>query len=112
MLETLTHADFAPHVNTYFRLQRFSDTSLADAALADAALDIKLIRVEEYTSAPNQERFALFFLAPHETPVQQGAYQLDHEQLGRGVLFLVPISRDQDGLCLEAVFNRQLKVVS
>lgn len=99
MLETLTHADFVPHVNTKFQLQ------LPSAA----ALEVKLIKAEEYTSAPHQERFALFFLAPPEMPVQQGTYQLEHEQLGTGALFLVPVTNDEEGLCFEAVFNRRRK---
>ncbi|MEP7336636.1 MAG: hypothetical protein ABI977_02635 [Acidobacteriota bacterium] len=100
MLETLTHADFAQHVNTKFRMRLPSDT----------ALEIELIQAEEYTSAPHQERFTLSFLAPLEAPAQQGIYQIEHEQLGTGGLFLVPTSRDESGLCYEAVFNRRRKV--
>lgn len=99
MLDTLAHADFAPHVNTKFIMR-----------LPSVALEIELIQAEEFATAPHQERFTLSFLAPLEAPVQQGIYQLEHEQLGTGTLFLVPISRDENGLCLEAVFNRQRKV--
>lgn len=100
MLETLTHADFAPHVNTKFRMRLPSD----------AALEIELIQAEEHPSGPHQERFTLSFLAPLEAPIQQGIYQIEHEQLGTGGLFLVPVSRDESGLSYEAVFNRRRKV--
>jgi hypothetical protein len=96
MLDTLAYADYAPHLNTKFRLQ----------LPPDGGLEIELIEASEFTSAPQQERFSLTFLAPPEAPLAQGLYQLDHEELGTGVIFLVPISRDEKGLCYEAVFNR------
>ena len=38
--------------------------------------------------------------------LQQGMYQLQHDQLGALELFLVPVGRDHEGLYYEAVFNR------
>jgi len=52
----------------------------------------------------------LTFRAPGNAPPQQWLYQLQHEQLGSGKLFMVPIERDGDALIYEAVFNRRLKV--
>lgn len=100
MLDTLVYTDFAPHLNTTFRMH----------LPPDGTLEIELIRAQEYISTPHQERFSLTFLAPLEAPVEQGIYQLEHEQLGTGRLFLVPIGRDENGLSYEAVFNRRRKV--
>jgi hypothetical protein len=35
--------------------------------------------------------------------------QIKHERLGMFDLFLVPVSRERDGMRYEAVFNRLLK---
>ena len=53
-----------------------------------------------------QERFSIVFRGPREKPLQQGMYQLQHDQLGALELFLVPVGRDHEGLYYEAVFNR------
>lgn len=100
MLDTLVYADFSPHLNTKFRMH----------LPPDGILEIELVQAQEYPSAPHQERFSLTFLAPPEAPVAQGIYQLEHEQLGTGALFLVPVGRDEQGLSYEAVFNRRRKV--
>ena len=49
--------------------------------------------------------FSALFLVPTGYNVEQGLYQLEHKQLGRTDLFLVPVGFDQDRLQLEAVFN-------
>lgn len=100
MLDTLHYADFAPHVHTTFRLPH----------PAGGVVEIELIKAEEFTAAPQQEQFTLTFLAPPAPPLYQGGYQLEHEQLGTGLLFLVPVSLDEKGLCCEAVFNRRRPV--
>ena len=99
MIDTLSYADFTPHLNSTFQLQ-----------LADAVLEMELTSAEEYTATPQQERFALFFRAPHAAPAEQAIYQLSHAQLGTGELFLVPIGRDAEGLRYEASFNRPREV--
>lgn len=99
MLDTLTHADFVPHLNTKFRM-------LLPSA---PPLEIELVQADEFTASARQERFSLSFLAPNDAPVEQGVYELEHEQLGTGSLFLVPISRTEKGLHYEAVFNRWRK---
>ena len=99
-LDSLHYADFAPYINTKFQVQ------LND----DATMEIELIRVEEKPSSTRQEQFALTFRAPANAPPQQWLYQLQHEQLGSGKLFLVPIEREGEALIYEAVFNRRLKV--
>lgn len=96
MLETLGYAEFAPQLNTKFRMP------LPSAA----TLEMELIQAEEFTSTPHQERFSLLFLGPLDPPIEQGIYRLEHDQLGAGDIFLVPVSHDEKGLCYEAAFNR------
>jgi len=96
MLDTLHYEDFASHINSRFRAQ----------LSADSTMEMTLINVEDKSPSPRQEQFVLTFLAPREAPPLQGLYQLQHEQLGGGAVFLVPIARDENGLTYEAVFNR------
>ena len=96
-LDTLHYDDFAPHVNTKFRV-RLDDSS---------SMEIELINVKENSPSPLQEQFVLTFLAPHEAPPRQNLFQVEHERLGSGVIFLVPIAKDDRGLIYEAVFNRK-----
>ena len=99
MLDTLHYEDFVPHIKTRFQMQVDESTTL----------EIELISVEDKSPSPRQEQFLLTFRAPLEAPPQQSLYQLRHEKLGSGRLFLVPIARDGDGLTYEAVFNRKRK---
>ena len=100
MLDTLHYADYAPHVNTKFRLH-LSPTD---------TVEIELAKAEEITGHPQQERFVLSFLAPPVPPIGQGLHPLEHPQLGAGGIFLVPVGLDATGLHLEAVFNRRREV--
>ena len=53
--------------------------------------------------------FSLTFVNHEETILPQKLYELDHETLGRGVIFLVPVGKDENGIRYEAVFNRMKK---
>ncbi len=49
--------------------------------------------------------FSLLFLAPLKCNVEQGIYELQHDDLGALSIFLVPLGSDEKGHQLEAVFN-------
>ena len=72
-------------------------------------VSVELSEVASYPAmrgAPRQEPFALVFAGPSETPFAQGLYALDHPELGRLEIFLVPIGPGPDGRHrYEAVFN-------
>jgi len=52
------------------------------------------------------ECFSLCFYGPPEASLGQGAYVLDHDELGRFELFLVPLQPDAAGPRYEGVINR------
>jgi len=95
MLERFTPDTFAPHVETTFRVQ-------VDAG---RAVEIKLIRVEDFGSTPTRVHFSLQFRGPLDSFLQQQIYSLEHAALGTIDLFLVPIAREASGYMYEAVFN-------
>jgi hypothetical protein len=96
MTDGLTHEAFANCLNTTFRI-RVDDSATVDALL---------IEVSEHLLSPKQERFAIVFRAPNEMVLGQGTRRCHHDQMGEFDLFLVPISRDEQGTRYEAVFNR------
>ena len=88
---------FSAHLNTTFRLRYGSVT-----------MDLGLVEVLD-ASTPRQASFSLFFRGPHEPLLPQQIYPLEHDQLGRLDLFIVPVKRDEGGLYYEAVFNRVIQ---
>lgn len=87
--------DFAAAINSSFR-----------AHLSDgSSIDLTLSNLDEVASNDLQETFALHFVAPSTAPRTQGTYRLEHGELGKMELFLVPIGLNENGLLYEAVFN-------
>jgi hypothetical protein len=74
------------------------------------SIDLKLIEVsdsidKQISEETGQVCFSLVLLTQYPTLLPQGTYPVDHEQLGRMDLFIVPIRKDARGTCYEAVFN-------
>jgi hypothetical protein len=104
MSDDLRAVTFSMHLNTPFSI--YSSPTMA--------MEVELVEVTEKgvsdhqqpSAASHQERFSLVFRGPRDRRLQQGMYQLQHDQLGALELFLVPVGRDHEGLYYEAVFNR------
>jgi hypothetical protein len=99
MLGTIPKASFVENLNTRFR-----------AILEESTvIEMELIEVIDRRSTPRQEQFSLLFRAQQEAALPQGTYQLEHDHLESGELFLVPVSKDDKGVCYQAVFNRLIE---
>lgn len=96
MSEIFTLEMFEGQLNTTFQMH-YGDSQAAD---------LQLIGAKDVGSSERQKQFSLVFKGPYEAPILQGVYRVDHDKLGNLDLFLVPISRDQSGVCYEAIFNR------
>ena len=96
MADLPQHVAFAAHLKTTFRVYLDDDNTL----------DTTLVEVSELLLSPRQERFSIVFRGPNETFLDQGNRRFSHDQLGEFELFLVPISRTDQGTDYEAVFNR------
>jgi hypothetical protein len=55
------------------------------------------------------ENFALVFLGPADRLLPQQMFWFESAAIGRFELFIVPISRDQNGTRYQATFNRLVK---
>ncbi len=73
---------------------------------AGDALVLELVSVSELRTTGWQEGFSLEFRGPAPIPLRQGIHALDHKQLGRLELFLVPIGLDGGSMRYEAIYNR------
>jgi len=98
MLDTLNYEELAAQVNTKFLLTETTEP-----------IELVLIEATEQQITTRQEVFSLIFLGPKDLLLPQRMYQLAHDQLGSGRLFLVPIGQNEEGVRYEAVFNRLIK---
>lgn len=98
MLENLGIEDFRRVRNTKFRL--YDDAS--------NHVDIELVEVVDEQVNPTEkgERFSLFFHVPVQSMIPQRIYEMEHEQLGKLQMFIVPVSAEENGFRYQAVFNR------
>jgi hypothetical protein len=91
-----------------FDRDRFAEvlgTSFVLKAADGKTVMIELVEVSEVKERPHQLSFAIVFLTPESSIVDQGLYDLDHETLGPMQLFLVPIGITDGRMMLESVFN-------
>jgi hypothetical protein len=99
MLDNLTAKSLAEHLNTKFSLH----------LPTSGILELVLINVDDFEPSPTQERFSILFQGPQDPALWQGTYKMEHSRLGTFDLFIVPVSREKDGMRYEAVFNRMRK---
>lgn len=94
-MELLNHSDYAENLNTKFRV----------AGPGEPA-EIELMTVNDLKNSGAQESFSLIFCGGKDQFLPQGLYDLEHDSLENGRIFLVPIGEKEDGYIYEAVFNR------
>ena len=99
MTASLTHENFAPQLNTKFRV-KVDETN---------AVDLVLSEISELQTSSRQEQFAIVFRGPLEMFLGQGMREFEHHEMGHFPLFLVPIKQDDNGFYYESVFNRLRK---
>lgn len=95
MLDSKSYEEYAAQVNTRFQLLETSPV-----------LELVLTEITEKKLTAQQEYFSLVFLGANELCLPQRTYQMKHEHLGEGALFLVPVGQDNEGMRYEAAFNR------
>jgi mannose-6-phosphate isomerase class I len=95
MLDNLTYEEYAEQVNTKFHI-------------VGNNMKLELIEVTDKRTTPQHEMFSLVFSGSNDNFLEQSVYQMQHEKLGEGEIFIVPISQDEDGYKYEAAFNRMI----
>ena len=107
MLDKLTKESFEKHLNETFQLI-YQPSQVIEMALIE--VEGKGVRPapKHRWGIPKMRRepFSLVFRGPHAPFLRQKMYPLANEKIGElGNIFLVPITRDEDGFYYEAVFN-------
>jgi hypothetical protein len=97
MLETLTIDDFT---------DRVGETFTAGAG-EGRVLVLTLTSVDELSPGPDAERtpFSLKFSDEAQDHVPQQTVAIEHEQMGKFDLFVVPLGPGPDGMRYEAIFT-------
>ena len=85
-------------------LQKLENVFLARAT-DGRMFELTLKAIEEHDLTETHEKFSVIFRGPLDMPPEQGMYSLKSEDIGSFDVFLVPISRNENGLDVEAVFN-------
>ena len=101
MLDLLHYEDYIPHIGSKFKAP----------ITEDLTIEFELIGVEDKPPSPKQEQFILNFSLSKSFPIRhvQFMFTLQHEVLGEGVMFLVPIQNLADRVIYEAIFNRPVE---
>lgn len=77
--------------------------------VAGTEVELRLVAVERYPEqlhAPRRAPFSLIFAGPATPVLRQATWLLEHAELGRREIFLVPIGPGPDGaMRYEAAFN-------
>jgi hypothetical protein len=82
------------------------DTFTATPALGGEALTLALTScVESPHARPDHPAFSLLFHSPATGHLPQQIFSIEHAELGRFDLFLVPLGPDGDRMRYEAVVN-------
>lgn len=98
MLDQLTSAEFTPHLHSTFHIHYDNGQ----------VLDVKLVAVQEFAEHPDRPRraFSLTFQSAEKSfYLKQAIYTLEHEQMGKLDLFMVPLGPDQIGMNYEVIFS-------
>lgn len=103
MIDKASASTFSPYLNQKFRMHigpaEVMEIDLAE--ISDAPPAVAKAAAAYGRRAP----FSLFFRGPLRPLMPQRIYTLEHAELGRFDLFLVPIGPDGTGMRYEAVFN-------
>lgn len=99
MLENWNQELFEQNLNTIFEVE----------IPGAEQVDLELVSVNRLNSSPAVVAFSALFRGALERPLGQGMYPTSHASMGQANLFLVPVSRELDGMRYEAVFNRLSK---
>lgn len=101
MVDTLTSADFAPHLHEIFRIE------LGDNLIVDLELMVVTDLNPATAARPEGRRpFSIEFLGPLSPQyLPQHTYRLEHATFGALEVFLVPLGLLNGRMRYEAIFN-------
>jgi len=103
VLEKLSYTQCSECLGEPFQLHLDPELTLTLELIEATLLGRRKLGEDEQSI--RQKPFSLLFRGPLETELPQKIYPLEHSQLGRLDIFLVPVDRQQDGMRYEAIFT-------
>lgn len=98
-LKDLALDHFQPQVDSDFRC------SAEDADLSLRLTEAEPIQTAQKLTEGQRKPFSLTFRGAKDQPLEQGIYELNHDEIGSQELFLVPVAEDDENRYYEAVFT-------
>ena len=95
-LKDLTYEHFAPLVGAAFQLTTENGQ----------VIELMLTGAHEEPGDGSSTAFSILFRGPVTPLLQQRVYDVEHGDLGRLPIFLVPIAEENQGIVYQAVFTR------
>ena len=99
-LKDITVDSFRPYVGHTF--QFLDEATGTQVALELAEMEEKRFKA---ASSDHREPFSLFFRGPEKFYRPQGIHVLEHSEMGRLKVFMVPLQPDEKGSLYQVVFN-------
>ena len=99
--ERLAQALFEEAKDTTFEIVNAGD--------AGVALVLRLFEVNGRPAPRGYEQYSALFRGPASPMLPQATYAFRHPTIGELPLFIVPISRDDDGVVYEACVSRRVR---
>ena len=96
-------ATFTDHVDSTFVLD--ADGTPVDLVLMEAKQIKPTPKGPGVPDTVREDPFALLFRGPGDRQLVQRIFRMTHETLGELFLFLVPISKEEEGFIYESVCN-------
>lgn len=101
MLDKLTDADFSAHLKEKFHIRYQPETTLEVELIEVTSIG----SVDEPTPAARRQFSVVFRSSQRNSYLPQHVYMVEHNQMGKLELFLVPIGPDEVGMRYEAIFT-------
>jgi len=95
MSKTYRRDDFSGQLNTKFQIH----------FTPDMVMEGELIAVSEISESGPYESFTITFLIPEACPIHQQIYPIDHPQMDKMELFLVPSGKGEKGTTFVSTFS-------
>jgi len=103
MLDQLTMSDFASNQDSAFRVM-LSPAADVELVLSEVQALTDLRRAASGDGRPGSQAFSLLFHGPPAPILPQRIYPLEHLQMGRLEIFVVPLGPDAKGMRYQAIF--------
>ena len=103
MLEQFTIDTFTPRIGEVFQVHVAGMPPLE--AVLESVTEIPVTGWRPQEATEHRQPFSLLFLGPPQVVLPQAIYRFEHAGIGAFEIFIVPLSRTNEGVRYEVVFS-------